>query len=67
MKILGEVRDCVAKQNSNSYLACENIMREIPEEGRESAVEGLEEMRRYKKKGERRYSPEDDMQSSQPK
>ncbi|MEW4447310.1 phosphomethylpyrimidine synthase ThiC [Qipengyuania sp. JC766] len=63
MKITQEVRDFAAKQNSDSYLATENIRRETPPEARENAEEGMEEMsRRYREKGERLYLPEDEVE-----
>ena len=62
MKISQEVRDFAARQNSDSYLAAENIRSETPPEARENAEEGMEEMsRRYKEKGERLYLPEDEV------
>ncbi len=62
MKITQEVRDFAAKQNSDSYLASENIKRETPPEARANAEEGMEEMsRRYKEKGERLYLPEEEV------
>ncbi|MDP4538699.1 phosphomethylpyrimidine synthase ThiC [Qipengyuania sp. DY56-A-20] len=62
MKISQEVRDFAARQNSDSYLAAENIRSETPPEARANAEEGMEEMsRRYKEKGERLYLPEDEV------
>ncbi|MBU1606762.1 MAG: phosphomethylpyrimidine synthase ThiC, partial [Alphaproteobacteria bacterium] len=62
MKISQEVRDFATRQNSDSYLAAENIRSETPPEARENAEEGMEEMsRRYKEKGERLYLPEDEV------
>ena len=39
-----KVRDSAAKQNSDSYLASENIKRETSAEEAEEAREGIEEM-----------------------
>ena len=59
MKITQEVRDFAAKQNSDSYLATENIKRETSAEEAEEAREGMEEMSKvYKEKGEKLYLPE---------
>lgn len=59
MKISQEVREFAAKQNSDSYLATENIKSETPDAAKANAEEGMEEMsRRYKEKGERLYLPE---------
>lgn len=44
MKITQEVRDFAAKQNSDRYLATENINRETSPEEAEEAREGMEEM-----------------------
>ena len=61
MKITQEVRDFAAKQNSDSYLASENIKRETSPEEAEEAREGMEEMSKvYKEKGEKLYLPETD-------
>ncbi|GAB5351546.1 phosphomethylpyrimidine synthase ThiC [Qipengyuania sp. 483] len=60
MKITQEVRDFAAKQNSESYLASENIKRETSPQEAEEAREGMEEMSKvYKEKGEKLYLPED--------
>ncbi len=60
MKISQEVREFAAKQNSDSYLATENIKPETPDEAKANAEEGMEEMsRRYKEKGEL-YLPEEE-------
>ncbi|RJY09939.1 phosphomethylpyrimidine synthase ThiC [Aurantiacibacter aquimixticola] len=60
MKITQEVRDFAAKQNSDSYLASENIKRETPPEARENAEEGMEEMSRRYKEGGDLYVPADE-------
>lgn len=58
MKITQEVRDFAAKQNSDSYLASENIKRETSPEEAEEAEKGMEEMSEvYKEKGEKLYLP----------
>ena len=60
MKISQEVREFAAKQNSDSYLATENIKSETPDAAKANAEEGMEEMsRRYKEKGEL-YLPEEE-------
>ena len=59
MKITQEVRDFAAKQNSDSYLASENIKRETSPEEAEEAEKGMEEMSEvYREKGEKLYLPE---------
>ncbi|MBO6767480.1 MAG: phosphomethylpyrimidine synthase ThiC [Erythrobacter sp.] len=59
MKITQEVRDFAAKQNSDSYLASENIKRETSAEEAEEAEKGMEEMSEvYREKGEKLYLPE---------
>ena len=59
MKITQEVRDFAAKQNSDSYLATENIKRETGEDEREVAREGMEEMaERYRQEGSKLYIDE---------
>ena len=59
MKITQEVRDFAAKQNSESYLASENIKRETSAEEAEEAEKGMEEMSEvYREKGEKLYLPE---------
>ena len=59
MKITQEVRDFAAKQNSDSYLASENIKRETSAEEAEEAREGMEKMSEiYREKGEKLYLPE---------
>jgi phosphomethylpyrimidine synthase len=60
MKITQEVRDFAAKQNSDSYLASENIKRETPPEARESAEEGMEEMAEKYREGGDLYMPAKD-------
>jgi len=56
MKITQEVRDFAAKQNSDSYLASENIRRETSAEEAEEAREGMEEMSRvYEQSGRELY------------
>ncbi|RIV85748.1 phosphomethylpyrimidine synthase ThiC [Aurantiacibacter zhengii] len=53
MKISQEVREFAAKQNSDSYLATENVASETPPEAKANAEEGMEEMsRRYKEGGD---------------
>ncbi len=53
MKISQEVREFAAKQNSDSYLATENVAAETPDEAKANAEEGMEEMsRRYKEGGD---------------
>ena len=62
MKITQEVRDFAAKQNSDSYLANENLRAETPPQAKGNAEEGMEEMsRRYREKGERLYLPEEEV------
>ncbi|WP_271078612.1 phosphomethylpyrimidine synthase ThiC [Aurantiacibacter sp. MUD61] len=58
MKITQEVRDFAAKQNSESYLASENVKSETPPEARENAEEGMEEMSRRYREGGDLYVPE---------
>jgi len=59
MKITQEVRDFAAKQNSDSYLANENIKRETSPQEAEEAEKGMEEMSEvYREKGEKLYLPE---------
>ncbi|MXO49316.1 phosphomethylpyrimidine synthase ThiC [Erythrobacter vulgaris] len=56
MKITQEVREFAAKQNSDSYLASENIKRETSAEEAEEAREGMEEMSRvYNETGRELY------------
>ena len=56
MKITQEVRDFAAKQNSDSYLARENIKRETSADEAEQAREGMEEMSRvYEQSGRELY------------
>ena len=51
---------CAAEQNSDSYLASENIKRETSAEEAEEAREGMEEMSKvYREKGEKLYLPEE--------
>ena len=51
--------DFAAKQNSDSYLASENIKRETSAEEAEEAEKGMEEMSEvYREKGEKLYLPE---------
>ncbi|GMM92618.1 phosphomethylpyrimidine synthase ThiC [Qipengyuania sp. MTN3-11] len=60
MKITQEVRDFAAKQNSDSYLASENIKRETSAKEAQEAREGMEEMSKvYRERGERLYVPDD--------
>ncbi len=59
MKITQEVRDFAAKQNSDSYLASENIKRETSAEEAAEAEKGMEEMSEvYREKGDKLYLPE---------
>ena len=59
MKIMQEAPDFAAKQNSDSYLASENIKRETSAEETEEAREGMEEMSKvYWEKGEKLYLSE---------
>ena len=56
------MRDFAAKQNSDSYLASENIKRETSAEEAEEAREGMERMSEvYREKGEQLYLPEDEV------
>lgn len=57
MKISQEVREFAAKQNSDSYLASENIKRETGEDEREVAQEGMEEMAEKYREGGDLYMP----------
>ena len=62
MKITQEVREFAAKQNSDSYLASENIKRETSAEEAEEARAGMEKMSEvYREKGEQLYLPEDEV------
>ncbi|MBX7459806.1 phosphomethylpyrimidine synthase ThiC [Qipengyuania huizhouensis] len=59
MKITQEVREFAAKQNSESYLASENIKRETSAEEAEEAEKGMAEMSEvYREKGDRLYLPD---------
>ena len=59
MKISQEVREFAAKQNSDSYLASEDLKGENSPEEREENRKGMEEMSKvYKEKGEKLYLPE---------
>ena len=61
MKISQEVREFAAKQNTDSYLASENLKPETGEAEAERAREGMEEMSElYREKGERLYLRTDD-------
>jgi phosphomethylpyrimidine synthase len=56
MKITQEVRDFAAKQNSDSYLATENIKRETSPAEAEEAREGMEKMsEKYEEVGRQLY------------
>ncbi|MBZ6379763.1 phosphomethylpyrimidine synthase ThiC [Pacificimonas flava] len=56
MKITQEVREFAAKQNTDSYLASENIRRETSPEQARQAREGMEEMsEKYREEGGRLY------------
>ncbi|MEL7682584.1 phosphomethylpyrimidine synthase ThiC [Citromicrobium bathyomarinum] len=59
MKISQEVREFAARQNSDSYLASENLKGETPPEARENAEEGMEEMSRRYREGGDLYVPQD--------
>ena len=60
MKNTPEMRDFAAKQNSDSYLATENLKRETLAEEAAEAEKGTEEMSEvYREKGERLYLPEE--------
>ena len=62
MKISQEVRDFAAKQNSDSYLAAEELKGEKSPAEREHAEEGMEVMSKlYKEKGEKLYLPENEV------
>ena len=51
-----EVREFAAKQNSESYLAAENIAPETPPKQREEAEEGMERMSEvYRETGSELY------------
>lgn len=53
MKISQEVREFAARQNSESYLATENVAGETPDAAKANAEEGMEEMsRRYNDGGD---------------
>ena len=55
-----DVRDFASNQNSDSYLASENIKRETAAEEAEEAEKGMEEMSElYREKGEKLYLPEE--------
>ena len=59
MKNTPEVRDFAAKQNSDSYLAIENMKRERSDAEAEEAEKGMEEMSKiYRERGEELYLPE---------
>ncbi|MGB3808155.1 MAG: phosphomethylpyrimidine synthase ThiC, partial [Erythrobacter sp.] len=56
MKISQEVREFAAKQNSDSYLASEDLKGENSPAEREENRKGMEEMSRvYREKGEKLY------------
>ena len=55
------MREFAAKQNSDSYLASENIKRETSAEEAAEAEKGMEQMSEvYREKGEKLYLPEGD-------
>ncbi|QYJ07027.1 phosphomethylpyrimidine synthase ThiC [Qipengyuania flava] len=58
MKITQEVRDFAAKQNSDSYLASENLRTETSAEEAEEAEKGMEEMSEVYREGGDLYVPE---------
>jgi phosphomethylpyrimidine synthase len=56
MKITQEVREFAARQNTQSYLAAENIASETPPQQREEAEEGMERMSEvYRETGSELY------------
>ncbi|KLE34739.1 hypothetical protein AAW00_11350 [Aurantiacibacter luteus] len=56
MKITREVRDFAAKQNSESYLASENVRSETSAKQADEARQGMAEMTRvYKETGRELY------------
>ncbi|APE27980.1 phosphomethylpyrimidine synthase ThiC [Aurantiacibacter gangjinensis] len=60
MKISQEVREFAAKQNSDSYLASEDLRGENTPEERAKNEAGMEEMSEvYREKGEKLYLPEE--------
>ncbi|GGD30524.1 phosphomethylpyrimidine synthase ThiC [Croceicoccus pelagius] len=62
MKISQEVREFAAKQNSDSYLAAENLRSETSEAEAAEAREGMEKMsEKYREKGEQLYLPEEEV------
>ena len=60
MKISQEVREFAAKQNSESFLASENLKGETPPAERKSAEEGMEEMAEKYRDGGDLYVPAKD-------
>ena len=57
--VRGTGRDFAAKQNSDSYLASENIKRETSAEEAKEAEKGMEEISEvYREKAEKLYLPE---------
>jgi phosphomethylpyrimidine synthase len=61
MKITQEVREFAAKQNSDSYLASENMRAETSAEEAADARKGMEEMSKlYRQKGEKLYLDENE-------
>ena len=60
MKISQEVREFAAKQNSDSFLASENLKGETPPAERRSAEEGMEEMAEKYRDGGDLYVPAKD-------
>ncbi len=60
MKITQEVRDFVAKQNTDSNLARGNLRDKTSKIETEAALEGMEKMRNRYRKGGDRYIPSAD-------
>ena len=57
--VRGTGRNFAAKQNSDSYLASENIKRESSAQEAEEAEKGMEKISEvYREKGEKLYLPE---------
>jgi len=65
MKISQEVREFAARQNSDSYLASEDLKGENSPEEREENREGMERMSaKFREKGDRLYLPEDEVEAA---
>ncbi|WP_187334785.1 phosphomethylpyrimidine synthase ThiC [Novosphingopyxis iocasae] len=66
MKISQEVREFAARQNSDSYLASEDLKGENSPEEREENREGMERMSaKFREKGDRLYLPEDEVEAAE--